>query len=111
MSLSMLCGNFKPQDAEQGTVHKQQEILFVPKEESTEESDKVEIILQLENPEELINWRIHPNHVIQNNLCKLLESWFNMAEILLEGEALHYWRQFKPQVMGLLIFQEKEYFK
>eukprot|EP00957_Ditylum_brightwellii_P071327 5422032-Ditylum_brightwellii.AAC.1 len=32
------------------------------------------------NPKELINWRIWLNHVIQNKLCKLPESWFDMSQ-------------------------------
>eukprot|EP00957_Ditylum_brightwellii_P052566 3985811-Ditylum_brightwellii.AAC.1 len=43
----MLCGNFKLQDVEQGKVHEQPAIPFVPKEESTKELDKVEITLQV----------------------------------------------------------------
>eukprot|EP00957_Ditylum_brightwellii_P198953 15164693-Ditylum_brightwellii.AAC.1 len=81
MSLSTLCGNFKLQDAKLGKVHEWPAILFVPKEESTVELDKVQITLwvspnvtdsdaknnvtknqaarfKLGNLEELINWRI-----------------------------------------------------
>eukprot|EP00957_Ditylum_brightwellii_P073746 5604673-Ditylum_brightwellii.AAC.1 len=126
MSLSMLCVNFKLQDSEQGKVHKWPAILFVPDEDSTEELDKVEITLRvlpnatggdaknnitkncvakfkLGNPEELINWRIQLNHTIWNKPCKLPESWFNMVEMLLGGEVLQHWRQFKSQTMGLPI--------
>eukprot|EP00957_Ditylum_brightwellii_P145817 11103289-Ditylum_brightwellii.AAC.1 len=47
MSLSMLRGNFKLQDAEWGKVHERPAILFIPEEESTEELDKVEITLRV----------------------------------------------------------------
>eukprot|EP00957_Ditylum_brightwellii_P107084 8170533-Ditylum_brightwellii.AAC.1 len=47
MSLSTLRGNFKLQEVEQGKVHERPAILLVPKEESTEELDKVEITLQV----------------------------------------------------------------
>eukprot|EP00957_Ditylum_brightwellii_P025521 1929278-Ditylum_brightwellii.AAC.1 len=101
----MLRGNFKLQDMEQGKVHKQPAIPFVPKEESAEELDKVEITLQfkLGNPAELINWRIWLNHVIWNKPCKSHKSWFDMVEMLLGGKALQHWQQFKSQAMGLLI--------
>eukprot|EP00957_Ditylum_brightwellii_P153263 11664783-Ditylum_brightwellii.AAC.1 len=84
MSFSTLHGNFKLQDVEQGKVHRWPAILFVPKEESTKELDKVEITLQVTkfkwgNPEELINWRIRLNHVIRNKLCKSPESRFDMV--------------------------------
>eukprot|EP00957_Ditylum_brightwellii_P180571 13755070-Ditylum_brightwellii.AAC.1 len=126
MSLSMLRGNFKLQDAEQGKVHKQPAILFISKEESTKELDKVKITLRVSpnaigsdaknnitknrvakfksgNPKELINWRIRWNHVIQNKLCKLPESRFDMVEMLLGGKVLQYWQQFKSQATGLPI--------
>eukprot|EP00957_Ditylum_brightwellii_P170396 12970585-Ditylum_brightwellii.AAC.1 len=92
MSLSTLCGNFKLQDGEQGKVHEQPAILFVPKEESTKELDKVEITLQFKsgNLEELINWRTQLNHVIQNKPYKSPESLFEMVEMLLGGKALQY---------------------
>eukprot|EP00957_Ditylum_brightwellii_P128222 9779453-Ditylum_brightwellii.AAC.1 len=122
----MLRGNFKLQDAEQGKVHTWPAIQFVPEEESTEELDKVEITLQVSlnatggnaknnfmenhvakfksgNPEELINWRIRLNHVIQNKPCKLPESLFDIVEMLLGGKALQHWYQFKSQVTDLLI--------
>eukprot|EP00957_Ditylum_brightwellii_P058027 4400486-Ditylum_brightwellii.AAC.1 len=54
-----------------------------------------------ENPEVLINWRIWLNHVIQNKLCKLLESQFYMVEMLLGGKVLQYCQQFKSQATGL----------
>eukprot|EP00957_Ditylum_brightwellii_P133068 10146871-Ditylum_brightwellii.AAC.1 len=41
----MLHGNFKLQDVEQGKVHGRPAIPFLPKEESTKESDKAEITL------------------------------------------------------------------
>eukprot|EP00957_Ditylum_brightwellii_P009904 747206-Ditylum_brightwellii.AAC.1 len=47
MSLSMLHGNFKLQDAKWGKVHEWPAIPFVPKEESTTELDKVEITLRV----------------------------------------------------------------
>eukprot|EP00957_Ditylum_brightwellii_P161545 12299911-Ditylum_brightwellii.AAC.1 len=47
MSLSTLCVNFKLQDAEWGKVYEQPAIPFVPKEESTEKLDKVEITLRV----------------------------------------------------------------
>eukprot|EP00957_Ditylum_brightwellii_P055750 4224324-Ditylum_brightwellii.AAC.1 len=119
-------GNFKLQDAKWGKVHEQPAIPFIPEEESTEELDKVKITLRVSpnvtgsdmnnnitkncaakfksgNPEELINWRIWLNHVIQNKLCKLLESRFDMVEMLLGGKMLQHWQQFKSQVMGLPI--------
>eukprot|EP00957_Ditylum_brightwellii_P093036 7084027-Ditylum_brightwellii.AAC.1 len=122
MSLSRLCGNFKVQDAECGKVHERPAILFVPEEESTADLDKVEIILKvlpngtgdakqnvtnntivkfkLGSPEELINWRIWLNHVIRNKLCKDAESCFDMVEMLLGGDALQHWREFKSQATG-----------
>eukprot|EP00957_Ditylum_brightwellii_P077457 5885510-Ditylum_brightwellii.AAC.1 len=62
MSLSTLRGNFKLQDVEWGKVHKWPAILFVPKEESTKELDKVEITL-----------RVSPNTTggdMKNNITK-----------------------------------------
>eukprot|EP00957_Ditylum_brightwellii_P127239 9701888-Ditylum_brightwellii.AAC.1 len=126
MSISTLHGNFKLQDAIWGKVHEQLAILFVLKEESTKELDKVQITLQVPlnvksgdvknnitknwvarftsgNSEELINWRIQLNHVIQNKPCKSLESWFDMVEMLLGGKALQHWQQFKSQSTGLPI--------
>eukprot|EP00957_Ditylum_brightwellii_P035703 2707231-Ditylum_brightwellii.AAC.1 len=122
----MLQGNFKLQDAEQGKVHKRPAIPFVPEEESAEELDKVEIALWVSpnatgsdtknnimkncvakfksgNPEELINWRIQLNHAIQNKPSKSPESQFDMVEMLLGGEALQHWQQFKSQATGLPI--------
>eukprot|EP00957_Ditylum_brightwellii_P020520 1547136-Ditylum_brightwellii.AAC.1 len=114
MSLSMLYGNFKLQDADWGKVHKQQAIQFVPKEENTKELENVKITLRvslntsysdaknnimknqvvkfkLGIPEELFNWRIWLNYVIWNKPCKLPESWFDMVEMLLGGNALQHW--------------------
>eukprot|EP00957_Ditylum_brightwellii_P203392 15334409-Ditylum_brightwellii.AAC.1 len=121
MSLSTLRRNFKIQDAEHGKVHKRPAIPFVLEEESTADLDKVKITLKvspnatgdtkenvtkntitrfkLGNLEELINWRIRLNHVIQNKPCKDAESCFDMVEMLLGGEALQHWRQFKSQAM------------
>eukprot|EP00957_Ditylum_brightwellii_P133268 10162126-Ditylum_brightwellii.AAC.2 len=45
MSLSMLRGNFKLQDMEWGKLYEWPAIPFIPKEESTEELDKVDITL------------------------------------------------------------------
>eukprot|EP00957_Ditylum_brightwellii_P119778 9138490-Ditylum_brightwellii.AAC.1 len=125
MSLSMLCGNFKVQDAERGKAHERPAILFMLGEESTADLDKVKITFEvflsvmgdvtqnitkntmakfkLGSPEELINWRILLNHVIQNKPCKDAKSCFDMVEMLLGGEALQHWRQFKYQAMGLPI--------
>eukprot|EP00957_Ditylum_brightwellii_P069879 5306861-Ditylum_brightwellii.AAC.1 len=58
---------------------------------------------ELGSPEELINWRIQLNHIIQNKPCKDAESCFDMVEMLLGGKAYQHWRQFKSQAMGLLI--------
>eukprot|EP00957_Ditylum_brightwellii_P158278 12047944-Ditylum_brightwellii.AAC.1 len=62
MSLSMLCGNFKLQDAEQHKVRKWPAIPFVPEEERTKELDKVEI-----------TWQVSPNRTCsdaKNNVTK-----------------------------------------
>eukprot|EP00957_Ditylum_brightwellii_P147912 11263006-Ditylum_brightwellii.AAC.1 len=114
MSLSTLLGNFKLQDAEQSKVQKRPAIVFVPKEESTKELDKVKITLwvspnvtggdaknnvtkncvakfKLGSPEELIKWRTRLNYVIWNKRCKSLESQFDMVEMLLGGKALQHW--------------------
>eukprot|EP00957_Ditylum_brightwellii_P043010 3258041-Ditylum_brightwellii.AAC.1 len=40
----------------------------------------------MKNPEELINWRIWLNHVIQNKQCKSPESHFDMVQMLLGGK-------------------------
>eukprot|EP00957_Ditylum_brightwellii_P147112 11201439-Ditylum_brightwellii.AAC.1 len=123
MSLFMLCGKFKLQDAEHGKVHKQLAILFVHGKESTTELYKVEFALtvspntigdannnntknriakyKMGNLEELINWRILLNHIIGNKLCKMPESLFDMVEILLGGKTLHHWQQLKSQAMDL----------
>eukprot|EP00957_Ditylum_brightwellii_P035339 2680443-Ditylum_brightwellii.AAC.1 len=69
MSLSILHGNFKLQDVEQGKVHVQPAILFVPKEENTKELDKVEITL----------W-VSPNGTggdVKNNVTKIV--WQNSS--------------------------------
>eukprot|EP00957_Ditylum_brightwellii_P003247 247443-Ditylum_brightwellii.AAC.1 len=58
---------------------------------------------KLGNPEELINWIIWPNHVIQNKPCKLPESWFDMVEMLLGGKVLQHWCQFKSRMTALPI--------
>eukprot|EP00957_Ditylum_brightwellii_P029019 2192575-Ditylum_brightwellii.AAC.1 len=125
MSLSMLRRNFKIQDAELGKVHKRPTIHFVPEDESTADLDKVKITLKvlpnatggakqtvtkntiakikLGSPEELINWRIWLNYVIQNKPCKDAESRVDMVEMLLGGKALQHWRQFKSQATDLPI--------
>eukprot|EP00957_Ditylum_brightwellii_P176344 13427757-Ditylum_brightwellii.AAC.1 len=80
MSLSILRGNFKVQDAEHGKVYEMHAILFVLEEETTADLDKVDITVKvlpntmgdakqnitkntiakfkLGSPEELIDWKI-----------------------------------------------------
>ena len=118
--LSTLRKEFKQEHVEKGTVPQRPPVPFIPDPTRLDKAKRHEVSLKVSpsseegkdskntykkqayilanaTPEDVLYWRTELNLIIKAKPCKTPNSKFDIAEILLEGDALMHWKEFARQ--------------